>query len=154
MTAAEGLRLQQLPITSRERDAAPLKRVPPTMRFQPANARRWRRRADYLFGVAQFLRCTSYLGSSHPRARVAGASPSVHHGPMTGSRESGGSADPVRLAELLDALATYRRARERLLHVLSLSMSNRDPLAEVSEHLVLALVGGTMAVTRRRRATI
>jgi hypothetical protein len=76
------------------------------------------------------------------------ASPRVHHGLMTGSRESGGSADPVRLAELLDALDAYRRARERLLHVLSLPMSNRDPLAEVSEHLVLALVGGTMAVSR------
>lgn len=72
----------------------------------------------------------------------------MHHGLMTGSRESGESADPVRLAELLDALDAYRQARERLLHVLRMSMSNRDPLAEVREHLVLALVGGTMAVSR------
>jgi hypothetical protein len=49
---------------------------------------------------------------------------------------------------LISALQAYGRARERLLQVLRLEASNRDPLAEVSEHLVHALLGGMMAARR------
>lgn len=56
--------------------------------------------------------------------------------------------DTARLAELTDALDTYRPARQKMLAVLDLDVSNRDPLAEWSEHLVNALLGGTLATNR------
>lgn len=49
---------------------------------------------------------------------------------------------------LLDALADYGRARRALLAGMRLPSSNRDPLAEVSEHLVCSLLQGTMAESR------
>lgn len=51
-------------------------------------------------------------------------------------------------AELLAALNAYRIARQALLIRLGLPSSNRDPLAEFSEHLVAALTGGTLATSR------
>jgi hypothetical protein len=57
-------------------------------------------------------------------------------------------ADPVRLKVLLRSLEAYRSARVRLLEVLDLAVSNWDPLAEFSEHLVQALLGGTLADSR------
>ncbi|MGH4013862.1 MAG: hypothetical protein ACRDSL_08010 [Pseudonocardiaceae bacterium] len=56
-------------------------------------------------------------------------------------------ADPARVRTLVAALEEYRHARERLLVVLGHS-SNRDPLAEMAEHLVTALIGGTLARNR------
>ncbi|MFF7987584.1 hypothetical protein ACFZDK_52505 [Streptomyces sp. NPDC007901] len=49
---------------------------------------------------------------------------------------------------LLSALASYRAARQSLLGTMGLGRSNRDPLAEVAEHLVLALWGGRLAGSR------
>lgn len=49
---------------------------------------------------------------------------------------------------LLAALDVYRPARQTLLAALGLPESNRDPLAEFSEHLVAALLDGTLAVSR------
>jgi hypothetical protein len=60
-------------------------------------------------------------------------------------------ADPARAAQLLDALMAYRPARQALLATLGLAASNRDPLAEFSEHLVHALLGGSMAASRVQR---
>lgn len=56
--------------------------------------------------------------------------------------------DPSRTAELLTALEVYRTARRDLLAVLRLPLSNRDPLAEFSEHLVHAVYGGVLASSR------
>src|SRR5262249_4146577 len=55
---------------------------------------------------------------------------------------------PARLEVLLRSLEAYRAARVRLLEVLDLAVSNRDPLAEFSEHLVQALLGGKLASSR------
>lgn len=60
-------------------------------------------------------------------------------------------ADPVRVRTLVAALNEYRCARELLLAILG-HASNRDPLAEVAEHLVAALMGGTLARNRVQRA--
>lgn len=49
---------------------------------------------------------------------------------------------------LLDALEDYSRARGALLASLGLPSSNRDPLAEMSEHLVCSLLQGNMAESR------
>lgn len=57
-------------------------------------------------------------------------------------------ADPQRLTALLDALGAYRTARRLLLDAMNLPASNRDPLAEFSEHLVQALLGGALAASR------
>jgi hypothetical protein len=57
-------------------------------------------------------------------------------------------ADPARTKVLLKAFEAYRSARVRLLGVLDLAVSNRDPLAEFSEHLVQALLGGKLASNR------
>ncbi|MEU3788481.1 hypothetical protein AB0F07_01585 [Streptomyces fructofermentans] len=51
-------------------------------------------------------------------------------------------------SQLLGALASYRTARHELLETMALGRSNRDPLAEVAEHLVLALWGGRLAASR------
>jgi hypothetical protein len=56
--------------------------------------------------------------------------------------------NPARVTELLAALDVYRPARQQLLATLGLGSSNRDPLAEFSEHLVGALMGGTLATGR------
>lgn len=53
-----------------------------------------------------------------------------------------------RLTELLGALDAYRPARESFLEVLGIPVSNRDPLAELSEQLVRAIWGGTLAKSR------
>ncbi len=50
-----------------------------------------------------------------------------------------------RIRELVEALAHYREARLQLLAVLGLPYSNREPLAEWSEHLVAALLDGQLA---------
>lgn len=57
-------------------------------------------------------------------------------------------ADPARARVLLKALEVYVHARRHLLEVLHLPASNRDPLAEASEQVVAALLGGTLAVSR------
>jgi hypothetical protein len=54
----------------------------------------------------------------------------------------------VHARPLLDTLSVYRQARQALLGGLGLAGSNRDPLAEVSEHLVAALLDGTLATSR------
>src|SRR3954451_5491133 len=51
-------------------------------------------------------------------------------------------------AALLDALREYRDARLRLLGLLEVPVSNRDPLAEFAERLVAALTGGTPSENR------
>jgi hypothetical protein len=60
---------------------------------------------------------------------------------------TGGAGEVTGVGELLAALEVYGAARRRLLGVLGHS-SNRDPLAEVAEHLVARLTGGTLAVNR------
>ncbi len=50
-----------------------------------------------------------------------------------------------RVSDLVEALERYREARLELLGVLGLPHSNREPLAEWSEHLVAALVDGQLA---------
>lgn len=67
---------------------------------------------------------------------------------MATAADSGRPADPGQLGILLASLAAYRSARMRLLEVLGLAVSNRDPLAEFSEHLVHALLGGHLAESR------
>jgi hypothetical protein len=54
----------------------------------------------------------------------------------------------VRVKELLSALEQYRQGRMALLRVLGLNQSNRDPLAEWSEHLVAALLGAKLVTNR------
>lgn len=49
---------------------------------------------------------------------------------------------------LLEAMSQYRAARRTLLTTLGLPDSNRDPLAEFSEHLVATLTGSTLAPSR------
>ncbi|MFF3624799.1 hypothetical protein [Streptomyces sp. NPDC002467] len=49
---------------------------------------------------------------------------------------------------LLSSLASYRTARQELLETMGLGRSNRDPLAEVAEHLALALWEGRLAESR------
>ena len=49
---------------------------------------------------------------------------------------------------LIAALSTYRVARLELLAALGCENSNRDPLAELAEHVALAAVGGEMAQSR------
>lgn len=56
--------------------------------------------------------------------------------------------NPQRFTALLDALAVYGVARQALLAELRLPATNRDPLAEVSEQLVQALLGGNLAASR------
>jgi hypothetical protein len=58
------------------------------------------------------------------------------------------TAHPERAAQLLGALGVYRLARQAFLVTLGLPASNRDPLAEFSEQLVHALMGGTLALSR------
>lgn len=61
-------------------------------------------------------------------------------------------SDGVRLSELCAALDAYRPARQQMLATLRLDASNRDPLAEWSEHLVAALTGGVLAPSRVQAA--
>lgn len=56
--------------------------------------------------------------------------------------------DVARTGLLLDELRRYRDARVAMLDILGLPRSNRDPLAEFSEHLALALLGGKLADSR------
>lgn len=56
----------------------------------------------------------------------------------------------TKASELLEALAEYRGARLRLLRLLDVSVSNRDPLAEFAERLVAALTGGTFPPNRNQ----
>lgn len=53
-----------------------------------------------------------------------------------------------RTDKLLEALAAYRLSRRAFLGTLGCDGSNRDPLAEFSEHLVAALLGGQLAHSR------
>ncbi len=50
-----------------------------------------------------------------------------------------------KVSELVEALENYREARLKLLAMLGLPHSNREPLAEWSEHLVAALLDGELA---------
>lgn len=59
-----------------------------------------------------------------------------------------GAPGDGRAAELLAALAEYRPARRRLLNLLGLAVSNRDPVPELAEHLVADLLGGDVAPSR------
>lgn len=52
---------------------------------------------------------------------------------------------------LMQAMARYSLARREFLAELGLGRSNRDPLAEFSEGLVAALLGGTLATSRVQR---
>jgi hypothetical protein len=52
---------------------------------------------------------------------------------------------PARAADLVAALDVYRQARKTLLTCLGLPDSNPDRLAELSEHLVAALIGAAPA---------
>jgi len=61
---------------------------------------------------------------------------------------SGGSQDREEADRLLAALARYRTARQEFLAAMGLPGSNRDPLAELAEMLVAALMGGTLATSR------
>ena len=58
------------------------------------------------------------------------------------------SQDEDRIQALFEALDTYRPARQRMLETLGLEASNRDPLAEWSEHFVAALINGQLAPSR------
>jgi len=53
-------------------------------------------------------------------------------------------------SELLAALAEYREARLRLLSLVDVPGSNRDPLSEFAERLVAALTGGTFPTNRNQ----
>lgn len=55
---------------------------------------------------------------------------------------------PGSVTQLCAALDRYRPARQQLLATLGLGASNRDPLAEWSEHFVAALTGGLLAASR------
>lgn len=68
-----------------------------------------------------------------------------------GSVGSTPPASPRRVRTLVAALDEYRQARELLLGVLGHS-SNRDPLAEIAEHLAAALLGGKLADNRVQKA--
>jgi hypothetical protein len=59
-----------------------------------------------------------------------------------------GAEHPERAEELLEALDSYRPARQAFLAILGLPASNRDPFAEFSEQLVHALMGGLLAESR------
>src|SRR5262249_5622271 len=85
-----------------------------------------------------------------PSAEVWAAADAVsgHDGGVAIPGPGGQPADPARLEVLLRSLEAYRAARVRLLEVLDLAVSNRDPLAEFSEHLVQALLGGKLASSR------
>ena len=65
---------------------------------------------------------------------------------------TGDTPDEKRVQELNDALDSYRAARQRMLATLGLNLSNRDPLAEWSEHFVAALTGGTLASSPVQKA--
>jgi hypothetical protein len=52
--------------------------------------------------------------------------------------------DPAHALRLIAALEAYRQARQDLLASLGLPLSNRDSLAEFSEHLVAALTGAAL----------
>jgi UDP-N-acetylglucosamine 2-epimerase (non-hydrolysing) len=56
------------------------------------------------------------------------------------------------LADLQAAVEAYARARQAMLESLGLPASNRDPLAEFSEHLVRALVVGEFPESRVQRS--
>jgi hypothetical protein len=60
------------------------------------------------------------------------------------------SEEPMddHFSELLRAYEKYRVARLELLAAIECHLSNRDPLAEFSERLVLAALGGTLAESR------
>lgn len=58
----------------------------------------------------------------------------------------------TRLETLRNAMAEYARARQAMLAALDLPASNRDPLAEFSEHLVKALVDGAFPASRVQRS--
>ncbi|KGM11696.1 hypothetical protein N868_07825 [Cellulomonas carbonis T26] len=68
--------------------------------------------------------------------------------PSDDTRRTGSTTPPGRAAELLSALAEYRSARRRLLDLLGLTASNRDPVPELAEHLVAGLLGGQIAASR------
>ena len=54
----------------------------------------------------------------------------------------------LQVDDLLSVWETYRQARLALLDQIACSGSNRDPLAEFSERLVVSLLGGQLASSR------
>jgi hypothetical protein len=60
--------------------------------------------------------------------------------------DTGGSV--ARVEDALDLLKSYRKARHAMLEALGLADSNRDPIAEFSEHFVATLMGGMPAANR------
>lgn len=59
---------------------------------------------------------------------------------------------PTHLETLRNAIAEYATARRTMLAALDLPASNRDPLAEFSEHLVKVLVAGEFPPSRVQRS--
>ena len=55
------------------------------------------------------------------------------------------------MEEMLGALADYRDARLKVLDVLKVPHSNRDPLPELADALVARWLGGTLAPSRVQR---
>lgn len=60
-------------------------------------------------------------------------------------------AERPKWQELREALARYSQGRAELLEALGVKGSNRDPLAEFSERIVAALLGGKLATNRVQR---
>jgi hypothetical protein len=61
---------------------------------------------------------------------------------------TGAIQEPDRVASLLAGLEAYRPARRDFLKLIGPAESNRDPLAEFSEYLVAAILGGEPAIGR------
>ncbi|WP_448072463.1 hypothetical protein [Georgenia yuyongxinii] len=89
---------------------------------------------------------TTYLKAMRTAGLTAGPSRSAP-APRAPSGPDVRTPTPTA-ASLLQALTSYRAARRTLLDVMSLHHSNRDPIPEVAEHLVAALLGGTVAAGR------
>jgi hypothetical protein len=61
------------------------------------------------------------------------------------------AAERPKWEELREAFARYAQGRAELLEALGIESSNRDPLAEFSERIVAALLGGELASNRVQR---
>jgi hypothetical protein len=87
---------------------------------------------------------------------LASSRPSLLERQGFSERRSVVGVEPAAGAEpdtgrILAGLGDYRRARAAFLDVLGCPSSNRDPLAELSERLVAALLGGTLPESRVQR---
>lgn len=61
------------------------------------------------------------------------------------------AAERPKWEELREVFARYAQGRAELLEALGIESSNRDPLAEFSERIVAALLGGELASNRVQR---